>query len=777
MYHNIPPLLLLLLVISVDCQSASTLKCTDVAIQSLCIDQEACDQCLQAHPCCNWCYDQNYDGRQCNVLENLSACPETKLELNTENKVEIPEFGNQPFTDGSAKEIIQLRPQFLNVYLAKDIPQNFTFTYKPAKNYPLDLYYLGDLSASMMAHLSVFKTIGADLPNNLTQLTENYKLAYGSFLDKVAMPFYLMAPDTYNNPCSVFSSEECETGYLFKHWLGFTKDTDTFIKKIINSKITANLDDLDGALDAILQILVCDKKIGWSKNSRKIILLPTDSLLHSAGDGILAGAVLKPNRTCLLDDEGNHMSPLTYDYPSFAQIHALLNEKKVNIIFAVKTQRKLEYYKSLTTELFKDSGFVGELEEDATNILELINKGYYNFVRQVKFFINTTSSENLDVKFFGDCDRLGIFNETSACYNVENEPVDFTVQLTLKGPPTKLSDVFYVEERNINERITLNITYTGHCSCDNYDGEELECLNGDFRCGKCMCQEEWTGKLCEENCDSKDFSSCKSSSDGYICNRNGDCICGKCSCNPPFNGQYCQYRCPTSKDGQVCSGPAQGKCIEDKCECINDFEYEDCSCSKSKSRCKLFEEMEFCSGNGNCVCNQCRCNAGFSGQFCESNKENNTLCEEYIKVIEDAILSGTNTAYKGTTKISIQEVNEDKRKSLCNDTECETVIYQGNSRCTIKCCYLKQDGDVHWLTTKSCVLTAGFAALTSGIVALALVLLAGAFFIACAKYRIYRLEQEEYRKFQNESGTLHEMNPIYKDPVSTYRNPMREKND
>lgn len=90
------------------------------------------------------------------------------------------------------------------------------------------------------------------------------------------------------------------------------------------------MDDLDGALDAILQILVCGKKIGWSENSRKIILLPTDSLLHSAGDGVLVGAVLKPNSTCLLDDEGNHMSPLTYDFPSLGQIHAFLKEKKVN---------------------------------------------------------------------------------------------------------------------------------------------------------------------------------------------------------------------------------------------------------------------------------------------------------------------------------------------------------------------------------------------------------------------------------------------------------------
>lgn len=84
----------------------------------------------------------------------------------------------------------------------------------------------------MMEHLRAFKIIGADLPNNLTQLTQNYRLAFGSFLDKVAMPFYLTAPDNFNNPCFIFSDEPCETGYLFKHRLSFTKNTDQFIEEV-----------------------------------------------------------------------------------------------------------------------------------------------------------------------------------------------------------------------------------------------------------------------------------------------------------------------------------------------------------------------------------------------------------------------------------------------------------------------------------------------------------------------------------------------------------------
>lgn len=81
------------------------------------------------------------------------------------------------------------------------------------------------------------------------------------------------------------------------------------------------------------------------------------------------------------------------------------------------------------------------------------------------------------------------------------------------------------------------------------------------------------------------------------------------------------------------------------------------------------------------------------------------------------------------------------------------------------------------MTTKHCLLTAGFTAITTAVAAALAIILAGIIGIICAKYRIYKLEQEEYRRFQDEYKGLHELNPIYKDPVSTYRNPMRTKTD
>lgn len=60
-----------------------------------------------------------------------------------------------------------------------------------------------------------------------------------------------------------------------------------FIKEVNSSSVTANLDNAEAQLDALVQAITCDKQVGWSSHSRKIIILLSDGLLHTAGDGKL----------------------------------------------------------------------------------------------------------------------------------------------------------------------------------------------------------------------------------------------------------------------------------------------------------------------------------------------------------------------------------------------------------------------------------------------------------------------------------------------------------
>lgn len=60
-----------------------------------------------------------------------------------------------------------------------------------------------------------------------------------------------------------------------------------FIEHVNRSSVTANLDNAEAQLDALVQVISCGDKIGWGSHSRKIVILLSDGLMHTAGDGKL----------------------------------------------------------------------------------------------------------------------------------------------------------------------------------------------------------------------------------------------------------------------------------------------------------------------------------------------------------------------------------------------------------------------------------------------------------------------------------------------------------
>lgn len=95
------------------------------------------------------------------------------------------------------------------------------------------------------------------------------------------------------------------------------------------TRVTANLDNAEGAMDALMQILVCGDHIGWNNESRKLVLLLTNGLLHFAGDGKLAGLAHKADGFCHLDENGFYETGTGQDYPSLEEIYRKLKKHKV----------------------------------------------------------------------------------------------------------------------------------------------------------------------------------------------------------------------------------------------------------------------------------------------------------------------------------------------------------------------------------------------------------------------------------------------------------------
>lgn len=138
---------------------------------------------------------------------------------------------------------IQIKPQKVAMKLRKGRQQTIRMNYKPARNYPLDLYYLMDLTWTMRDDKATLVGMGGTLTKFLSNLTENFRLGFGSFADKSAMPMIL--PGSEANPCSL-EHEVCLPTYGFKHKLPLTDDIKQFVVKVNDSEITGNLDNLEG---------------------------------------------------------------------------------------------------------------------------------------------------------------------------------------------------------------------------------------------------------------------------------------------------------------------------------------------------------------------------------------------------------------------------------------------------------------------------------------------------------------------------------------------------
>ena len=76
-------------------------------------------------------------------------------------------------------DAVQIKPQNVKMMLRKGRQQSVKLTYKPAKNYPLDLYYLMDLTYTMKDDKETLVKMGGSLLDAMKNLTENFRLEIG----------------------------------------------------------------------------------------------------------------------------------------------------------------------------------------------------------------------------------------------------------------------------------------------------------------------------------------------------------------------------------------------------------------------------------------------------------------------------------------------------------------------------------------------------------------------------------------------------------------------
>lgn len=152
----------------------------------------SCTECIRVDKDCAYCTDEMFKDRRCNtVIELLAAgCRQESM---------VVMNGNFKITEETQIDTTlrrsQVSPQGLRARLRPGEEQHFRLdVFEPLES-PVDLYILMDFSYSMSDDLDNLKNMGEKLAGVLSQLTSDYTIGFGKFVDKVSVPQTDMRPE------------------------------------------------------------------------------------------------------------------------------------------------------------------------------------------------------------------------------------------------------------------------------------------------------------------------------------------------------------------------------------------------------------------------------------------------------------------------------------------------------------------------------------------------------------------------------------------------------
>ncbi|XP_072268760.1 integrin beta-1 isoform X2 [Pyxicephalus adspersus] len=763
---------------------------------------KSCGECIQAGPNCGWCTKVDFlqegepTSARCDDLASLKnkGCPENHIQNPRGSKEKLKD---NPITNKAKGErmdpskITQIRPQQLRFELRSGEPQTFNLTFRRAEDYPIDLYYLMDLSYSMKDDLENVKSLGTALMREMEQITSDFRIGFGSFVEKTVMPYISTTPAKLINPCT--SDQNCTSPFSYKNVLSLTSDGRLFNDLVGKQQISGNLDSPEGGFDAIMQVAVCGDHIGW-RNVTRLLVFSTDAGFHFAGDGKLGGIVLPNDGKCHMQDNMYTMSHY-YDYPSIAHLVQKLSENNIQTIFAV-TEEFQAVYKELKNLIPKSA--VGTLSSNSSNVIQLIIDSY-NSLSSELILENSKLPEGVTINYKSFCKNgvIGTGENGRKCSNISlGDQVEFEISVTAHKCPKKGTiDPIKIKPLGFTEEVEILLKFICECDCQESgtpNSQECHYGNGTFECGACRCNEGRIGKQCEcstEQVSSEDMDAqCRKENSSEICSNNGDCICGQCVCkkrenpNEVYSGKYCDcdnFNCDRS-NGLVCGGNGICKCRV--CECFQNFSGSACDCSKDTTPC-MAANGQLCNGRGICECGRCKCtDPKFQGQTCEMCQTCVGVCMEHKDCVQcKAFKKGGKQADCDSQCSHINYTIVDSRDKLPQPGQ-EDALSHCKEKDIDDCWFYftysvnsNSEAHVHVVKDPECPSGPEIVPIVAGVVA-------GIVLIGLALLLIWKLlmiihDRREFAKFEKEKMNAKwdaGENPIYKSAVTTVVNPKYE---
>ncbi|XP_069785428.1 integrin beta-4 isoform X2 [Narcine bancroftii] len=586
---------------------------------------KTCSECIRVAEECSYCADEGFTYPRCDTWSNLNFTCKEVIRVKTSMRI------HKATAINTSSNRAQISPQLVSMTLRAGEERTLDIEVFQPQEAPVDLYFLMDFSNSMKDDLDNLKKLGLQLADVVKNMSNDYTIGFGKFVDKVTVPQTDMRPLRLKEPWP-----NSEAPFSFKNVIPLTSNANHFTQELEKEKISGNVDAPEGGFDAILQVAVCQNDIGWREESTHLLVFSTESAFHYEADGsnVLSGILRRNDEKCHLDDTGTYTQDTQQDYPSIPTLIRLLGKQSIIPIFAV-TNYSYSYYEKLS-KYFPVSD-IGRLQKDSSNILDLLRSAFKNIQSKMEI-----RAENVPKTMKARISSLSAAksHSESSTFTINQGEVN-KFQLSLRAleninknhlcniAKEKQKEMITVKPSTFTDALNLDASlFCEQCHCEqNPEVNSPKCrYNGDFACGYCLCRDEWQGSDCSCRKGSEgNIAACidPKSNSSQVCSKRGECQCGTCHCLPSknhlekYDGMYCEYSnllCPRYA-GFTCND--RGRCFEEKCQCDNGWTGLSCECPISNATCINANGL-LCNGKGTCLCGRCKCEEQNTDPTCGS---------------------------------------------------------------------------------------------------------------------------------------------------------------